>query len=82
MSVGKGFDNGCGCVLGVVVAVVLLIAAVWMAGNVVTVCPTCFGSGHCSLCGGSGKGVLWGDCMNCNGKKKCRDCGGSGWKWK
>jgi len=82
MSVGKGFDSGCGCVLGVVVAVVLLIAAVWMAGNVVTVCPTCFGSGHCSLCGGSGKGVLWGDCMNCNGKKKCRDCGGSGWKWK
>jgi hypothetical protein len=82
MSVAKGFDSGFGCVFSVLTAVVVLIIALTMAGKIVTPCPSRFGSGNCSLCGGSGKGISWGDCMNCNGKKKCGNCGGIGWKWK
>jgi len=82
MSVGKGFDSGFGCVLGVVAATVMLIAAVWMAGKYVEPCPSCFGSGKCTLCGGTGKGIVWGDCLKCGGRKKCQECGGVGWKRK
>jgi len=31
---------------------------------------------------GSGKGIIWGDCMQCDGNKKSPDCDGRGWKWK
>ena len=82
MSVWKGFDTGCGCVFGVVAAVVVLVVALTVAGKFVAPCPSCFGSGNCVLCGSTGKGILFGDCMNCNGKKSCPNCGGTGWKWK
>ncbi|MGA8611152.1 MAG: hypothetical protein WB760_05455 [Xanthobacteraceae bacterium] len=82
MSVQEGFESGCGCVFGVIAAVVILIVSLTFVGSVVTICPACFSSGKCTLCGGSGKGILWGDCMNCGGRKSCPECRGRGWKWK
>jgi hypothetical protein len=82
MSMSKGFNSGMGCVLGLVAGVVILIVSLKMAVNVVTPCPSCFTSGKCVLCSGTGKGILFGDCMRCDGKKNCWDCGGSGFKWK
>jgi len=58
------FGQGCGCVLGVIAALVvvgaLLFGGLFAASK--AVCPSCVGSGN---------GVLWG---------KCSACGGSGWK--
>ncbi len=79
MSAGEGFNSGCGCVFGVVAAVIVLIIALTVMGRFVGPCPSCHGSGNCVLCGGTGKGVLFGDCMNCGGKKSCPNCGGVGW---
>jgi len=81
MSMSKGFNSGFGCVLGLVAAVVFLFVSLRVAGNFVSPCPSCFTSSKCVLCSGSGKGILFGDCMKCDGRKTCPDCGGSGWKW-
>jgi hypothetical protein len=42
-------------------------------------CPSCGGSGLCSVCGGDG---LWGffNCPTCSGGKTCKSCGGIGFK--
>ncbi len=81
-SVNEGFGKGCGCVFGVAAAVVVLAVALTVGGRFVSLCPSCHGSGNCSLCGGTGKGMVFGDCMNCSGKKSCPTCGGSGWMTK
>jgi hypothetical protein len=78
----EGFGKGCGCVFGVAFAAGILIIGLLMAGKVAAVCPTCKGSGNCGLCGGTGKGMIFGDCMNCGGKKSCPNCGGTGFKMK
>jgi hypothetical protein len=80
MSVEKGFSSGCGAVFGIAVAVILLVIALTVGGKFVSPCPSCHASGNCVLCGGTGKGILFGDCMNCGGKKSCPNCGGTGWK--
>ena len=82
MSVEKGFASGFGGVLGVVAGIVVLIIVLRMGNKVVEPCPSCHGTGNCVLCGGSGKGMIFGDCMNCDGKKRCPACGGVGWKKK
>jgi hypothetical protein len=82
MSVGEGFRKGCGCVFGGVAAVVVLLVGLSVAGRFVTLCPSCHGTGHCILCGGTGQGMLWGGCLNCGGKKYCPRCGGRGWMTK
>lgn len=82
MSMSKGFDSGFGGALGVVAAIVLVIVALRVASNFVAPCPSCMSSGNCILCGGTGKGIVWGKCMMCNGLKHCPECGGMGWKWK
>jgi hypothetical protein len=79
-SVEKGFSGGFGAFLGVVVGAVVLYLAVSIGGRFVAPCPACHGSGNCALCGGDGKGMLFGDCLNCGGKKSCPKCGGVGWR--
>ncbi len=81
MSVKNGFHTGLGCVFGMVLATVLVFVALHMAGTFITPCRSCLTSGQCILCGGNGKGIMWGDCMKCNGAKKCQECSGSGWRW-
>jgi hypothetical protein len=80
--VSKGFSTGSGVFLAMVVGLVLLFVGINLAGRVVAPCPSCHGSGSCVLCGGTGKGMLFGDCMNCGGKKSCPNCGGVGYKAK
>lgn len=41
-------------------------------------CPHCRGAGKCSLCGGNGKGVFYGECGVCKGTGKCQECQGLG----
>ena len=82
MAQESGFEQGCGCVFGVVFALCLLFGGCHFLGQVYEPCPSCHTSGNCMLCSGSGKGVLFGDCMNCGGKKRCPNCGGSGFKKK
>jgi len=81
MSIQNGFKGGFGWVAGIVVAVILLIGAIKVAGRFVNPCPACLASGKCAICGGSGE-VLWCTCPNCHGKKACPQCDGNGWKWK
>jgi hypothetical protein len=75
-SFGKGF----GILLGMAAAVICVVLVLNVAGHVVEPCPTCHGTGKCGLCGGTGKGIVFGDCMVCDGKKSCQNCGGVGWK--
>jgi hypothetical protein len=81
-SAEEGFGHGCGCVFGVVFALILLLGTFLVARQFVGVCGGCLGSGKCSWCDGSGEGVWWGECYRCRGNKKCTSCGGSGWKFK
>jgi len=81
-SFDDGLGKGCGCVMGIVVAIVILVILFGAMGSHVQLCSTCFGSGNCPLCGGTGKGILFGDCMKCGGKKVCPECEGGRFKWK
>jgi hypothetical protein len=74
------FGKGFGIFLGMAAALAVLFLVLTIAGHAVEPCPSCHGNGRCVLCGGSGKGMLFGDCMNCGGKKSCPNCGGVGFK--
>lgn len=54
----SGFGQGFGCVFGAVAAGLLVLAVLFAASRVVA---------PCSLCRGSGNGVLWGKCSACDG---------------
>lgn len=45
-------------------------------------CTQCFGSGRCSVCGGSGRLLSdygdWMECAWCSGMRKCSGCAGKG----
>ncbi len=82
MSVQKGFGGGFGAIFGLAAGAIILFLVLTVGGKFVAPCRSCHGSGNCVLCGGSGKGIIFGDCINCGGKKSCPECGGSGWKIK
>jgi len=71
-STNEGFGQGCGCVFGALFAVILLVGVLFAVNSVVTPCPACHATGNCATCGGTGKGMVWGDCLNCGGKKTCQ----------
>lgn len=78
-SFDDGFGQGCGCVLGVILALALVIGCLVSVGSVVQPCLGCANSGKCARCNGSGAGRIWGTCDKCGGNGKCHYCNGSGW---
>lgn len=81
------FGQAFGCVMGLFWAVIVvgILCFVFLGGsayvltNVTSPCASCGISGKCRACGGTGQGMLWGNCDACAGTRRCKPCGGSGW---
>ena len=72
----------------ILIFVLLLIACGWVFNNTPALkstikhfrCETCQGEGACTICGGSGNGIFYGNCAACEGGGECLACGGVGYR--